>query len=66
METTIAVKESTAQILMRLKERLNAKSMDEAINKILQKTEKIPVSRFGSNPNLKEFKEKERATSHEL
>jgi len=66
METTIAIKENTAQILALLKERMKAKSMDETINRILQKTENVSISRFGSNPKLKEFSEKERANSHEL
>ncbi|MBI2452026.1 hypothetical protein HYV50_03025 [Candidatus Pacearchaeota archaeon] len=66
METTIAVKSSTAQVLLRLKEKLRAKSVDEAIVKILQKTEKISLSRFGSNPKLRSFTEKERAKFHEL
>ncbi|MEK6850458.1 MAG: hypothetical protein AABX85_02705 [Nanoarchaeota archaeon] len=66
METSIAVKESTAQILAILKQKFRARSMDETIIKVLQKSENIPKSRFGSTPKLKEFSHRERAQSHEL
>ncbi len=66
METTIAIKESTAQILTRLKRKMNAKNMDEIIIEIIRKSENIKKSRFGSQPNLKEFKEEERAQFHGL
>ncbi len=67
METTIAVKESTAQLLMYLKRKLDARSMDETILKIAKKAENLPSSRFGSQlKSLKPFKENERAASHEL
>ena len=41
-------------------------STDKKIIKIIEKAEKIPNSRFGSQPNLKKFKEEERANSHNL
>ena len=66
METTIAVKGSTAQLLMMLKERLQAKSIDEAIVMTLQRVEGVSKTRFGSSVNLREFSRKERANSHEL
>ena len=66
METTIAVKESTAQILSRIKERMKTKSIDETIMKILHKSKEIQKSRFGATPRLKEFSHKERAHAHEL
>ena len=66
MSTTIAVKESTLQLLTKVKERLNANSLDETIVRVLEKVENIPNSRFGSQPKLKPFTEKERASSHEL
>lgn len=66
METTIAVKESTAQILAMLKERMKAKSMDETILRIVHKTENIMKGGFGSNPGLKKFSDKEKARFHEL
>ena len=66
METTIAIKESTAQILTRLKRKMKAKNMDEIIIEIIRKSENIKKSRFGSQPNLKEFKEEERAQFHGL
>ena len=66
MATTIAVRESTVQLLTRLKEKMNAGSLDETIVKILQKVENVPRSRFGSQPKMKKFHEKERARFHEL
>lgn len=66
MVTTIAVKESTAQLLMRIKKQMNMESLDATIVKILQKTEKVPTTRFGSQPKLGRFNESERASSHEL
>ena len=66
MVTTIAVKESTLQLLTKIKERMNASSLDEAIVKLLQKAENVPISRFGSQPKLKQFSEKERARFHGL
>ena len=66
METTIAVRESTAQLLAAVKERMHARSMDETIVRILQKNEGIPKSGFGARPKLKIFSEKERAEFHEL
>ena len=66
METTIAIKENTAQLLTRLKRKMKAKNMDEIIIEIIRKSENIKKSRFGSQPNLKEFKEEERAQFHGL
>lgn len=66
MVTTIAVKESTAQLLTKVKKKMDASSLDETIVKILQKVENIPHSRFGSQPKLKKFKEEERARFHGL
>ena len=66
METTIAIKESTAQMLAYVKKKMNAKSMDEVIVEVVRKAENLPKSRFGSQPNLKSFKREERAKFHEL
>ena len=66
METTIAVKESTAQILARLREKMKAKSIDETIIKVLEKSNEIQKSQFGVDPNIKSFSRKERAKFHEL
>ncbi|MBI4440022.1 hypothetical protein HY638_03545 [Candidatus Woesearchaeota archaeon] len=66
MATTIAVRESTAQLLSRVKREMGVGSIDEAIVKLLHKAEKIPSSRFGSQPKLKKFVEGERARFHEL
>jgi hypothetical protein len=66
METTIAVKESTAQLLAQLRRKLEAKSFDETILRIVMEREKIPESRFGSQPTLKKFTERERGKDREL
>ncbi|MBS3089499.1 hypothetical protein J4461_01295 [Candidatus Pacearchaeota archaeon] len=60
METTIAIKERTAQLLMQLKRKLEAKSFDEIILAMIKEKEKIPSSRFGSQPALKKFTEREK------
>ena len=51
------VKETTLQMLNRVKEKLKAKSLDETIIMMIKKI-KIPDSRFGSQPNLTSFKER--------
>ena len=66
METTIAIKERTAQMLAHLKKRMNARSVDQVITEIVRKSENLPKSRFGSQPRLKSFKEEERAKFHGL
>lgn len=66
METTIAIKESTAQMLAYIKKKMNVKSIDEVIVEAIRKSENLPKSRFGSQPDLKSFKRDERAKFHEL
>jgi hypothetical protein len=66
METSIAVRGSTLQLLMMLKEKMKAKSIDETIVRTIQKVENAPRSQFGSNPKLKSFSRKDRAEFHEL
>jgi len=66
METTIAVKESTAQILSRLREKMKAKSIDETIIRVLEKIKEVPKSQFGVDSDIKSFSRKDRAKFHEL
>ena len=66
METTIAVKDSTVQILARLREKMKAKSIDETIIRIVNETGKIQKSRFGSQKGLRKFSREDRAKFHEL
>jgi hypothetical protein len=66
METTISVRESTAQVLLRLKKKFGARNIDSIIVELLAKSGEIPSSRFGSNPKLKEFSKKDRGTFREL
>jgi hypothetical protein len=66
MVTTIAVKESTLQLLAKVKKKTEASSLDETIQMLLQKFEHVPSSRFGSQPKLGKFEEKDRMKAHEL
>ncbi|MBS3081018.1 hypothetical protein J4221_06080 [Candidatus Pacearchaeota archaeon] len=66
METTIAINQSTAQMLAYIKKKMNARSIDEVIVEIVRKVENLPKSKFGSRPDLKSFKREERAKFHEL
>jgi hypothetical protein len=66
MKTTIAVKDSTVQILARLREKMKAKSIDETIIRIVNETGKIQKSRFGSQKGLRKFSREDRAKFHEL
>jgi hypothetical protein len=49
MKKTIAVSESTWVRLKKLMKQENAKDLDELINIIIRKSEKIPVSTFGAD-----------------
>lgn len=66
MTTTIAVKESTLQLLEKVKKKTEAGSMDEIIQILLRKFERVPTSRFGSQPRLSKFEGKDRMKAHEL
>lgn len=66
MVTTIAVKESTLQMLTQIKKKTGADSLDETIVKVMQKAGDMPSTRFGSQPKLKRFSESERAHFHGL
>ncbi|MBI2541729.1 hypothetical protein HYV80_03395 [Candidatus Woesearchaeota archaeon] len=66
MVATIAVKQSTLQLLAKVKKKTEASSMDEAIQMLLQKFEHVPSSRFGSQPRLSKFDERDRMKAHEL
>lgn len=47
MTTTIAVKESTRDRLRRIMKEEGAGSLDEAINSLMEKAERMPKSMFG-------------------
>lgn len=66
METTIAVKESTAQLLLRLREKMKARSMDETIIKVLERINELPKSQFGVDSEIKSFSREDKAKFHEL
>ncbi len=52
MTKTVAVSESTWQRLRRLMKQEHAKDLDELINRLIQKSEKIPSSMFGLDGKL--------------
>ena len=47
MTTTIAVKESTRDKLRRLMKEEGAQSLDQTINSLMEKAERVPKSMFG-------------------
>ena len=60
MQTTIAVKGETLNLLRKAKEELNADSFDELINDLLLETKKPKKSMFGVLKDIKkEFKREE-------
>lgn len=66
MSTTVELKRNTAKLLEELKRKYGAKSMDETVKRLISKAENIPDSMFGSHPQMKAFKPKDEARSHEL
>ena len=60
MQTTIAVKDETLNLLRKAKEDLNADSFDEVIKELLLETKKPKKSMFGVLKDIKkEFKREE-------
>jgi len=49
MTTTIAVKESTRDKLRRIMKEEGARSLDQAINSLMEKAEGMPKSMFGAD-----------------
>jgi hypothetical protein len=49
MTTTIAVKESTRDKLRRIMKEEGAQSLDQTINSLIEKAERIPKSMFGAD-----------------
>ena len=47
MTTTIAVKQSTRDKLRRIMKEEGARSLDQAINSLMEKAERVPKSMFG-------------------
>jgi N-methylhydantoinase B/oxoprolinase/acetone carboxylase alpha subunit len=47
MTTTIAVKQSTRDKLRRIMKEEGAQSLDQAINSLMEKAERVPKSMFG-------------------
>ena len=66
MSTTVEVKRSTAKLLGQIKQKYEAKSMDETIRKLIDKAENIPESLFGAHPKMKPFSKSDEAKTHEI
>lgn len=66
MSTTVEVKKSTLQMLEELKRKLQARSIDETIRKLILKVQGVPESKFGAHPEMKPFTSKDEAKTHEL
>lgn len=49
MTTTIAVKESTRDKLRRIMKEEGAQSLDQTINSLMEKAERVPKSMFGAD-----------------
>jgi hypothetical protein len=64
--TTVEVKRSTAKLLGQMKQKYEAKSMDETIRKLIDRAENIPESMFGAHPKMKPFSRTDEAKSHEV
>ncbi len=64
--TTVEVKRSTAKLLDQMKQKYEAKSMDETIRKLIDKAENVPESLFGAHPKMKPFSRADEAKSHEI
>jgi hypothetical protein len=64
--TTVEVKRATAKLLDQMKQKYEAKSMDETIRKLIDKAENIPASLFGAHPKMTPFSRADEAKSHEI
>ena len=53
MTKTVAVSESTWERLKKLMKQENAKDLDELISILIQKSEKLPLSMFGADRELR-------------
>ncbi len=66
MSTTVEVKKNTARVLVELKRKYRARSMDETLRRLISKAENIPDSMFGTHPGMRPFKSRDEAKFHEL
>lgn len=64
--TTVEVKKSTLQALEEIKAELGARSLDEAIQTLIRKVQKIPKTKFGAHPDMSSFTPEDEVQSHEL
>jgi predicted CopG family antitoxin len=53
MTKTIGVSESTWERLKKIMKRENAKDLDELISILIRKSEKVPISMFGADRELR-------------
>ena len=66
MATTIQVKESTLQLMKKIKIDYKVDTYDELINKLIEIKGKIPKSKFGTHPEMDEFTIEDESEFHEL
>ena len=66
MSTTVEVKRNTAKLLQEIKQKYKAKSLDEAIRKLIEKAENLPETMFGAHPKMKSFTRSDESSVHEL
>ena len=63
--TTVEVKKSTLQALEEIKAEFGARSLDEAIQTLIRRTQRIPKTKFGAHPDMSSFKPEDEVQSHE-
>ncbi|MGI0081664.1 MAG: hypothetical protein ACRECH_18845 [Nitrososphaerales archaeon] len=66
MSTTVEVKRNTAKLLEEIKQKYKAKSLDEAIRKLIEKAENVPETMFGAHPKMESFTRSDESNVHEL
>ena len=55
METSIQVSREMHARLKALKERMKAKTFEELLERLLERSRRSPVERFGAHPEMKPF-----------
>lgn len=55
METSIQVSREMHEKLKALKEQMKAKSFEELLERLLERSRRSPLERFGAHPTMKPF-----------
>ncbi len=61
METSIQVSREMHERLKALKERMHAKTFEELLERLLERSRRSPVERFGAHPEMKPFAHEDEA-----